>query len=195
MCAFLIFAHLYCSHTVREETKLKAGEYLQTLILLRGFLNKRQGHGGMLGNPYKRYYFCLSSVLLMYGKAHDDPVSSRCNLLMCVCVFICAYVLLNPRSPLPNPFTVTLCSICVHMCVYVDLYSISTMSFHLYASIFNVYQRIGCLVNHSRLALFRFLIQFVNISLSVCVCVCFCVCMLTYISSMASSSCTYVRMF
>lgn len=58
---------------VREETKLKAGEYLQTLILLRGFLNKRQGHGGMLGNPYKRYYFCLSSVLLMYGKAHDDP--------------------------------------------------------------------------------------------------------------------------
>ena len=59
---------------VREETKLKAGEYLQTLILLQGYLNKRTSHGSVLGNPFKRRYFYLSSVLLQFGKEPDDPV-------------------------------------------------------------------------------------------------------------------------
>ena len=59
---------------MREEKKLKAGEYLQTLILLQGFLNKRSSHGSLLGNPFKRKYFYLSSVLLQFGKEPDDPV-------------------------------------------------------------------------------------------------------------------------
>jgi len=30
----------------------------------------------MLGNPFKRKYFYLSSVLLQFGREPDDPVSA-----------------------------------------------------------------------------------------------------------------------